>query len=117
MTKSTAAHFALESLLRLYYCRVQAMLLEQGYGQQLGGHLQQKQSPVLLQRDVPMLHFDRGIDTEAAPRTGAGPAAQGHLPHRTLRSVYTQTSPERLGSYEEEPGMSHAHEVRSLDQA
>ena len=98
---------------------LQAMLLEQGYGQQLIGHLQQQQQqqqsppPLPLQRDTPLPHFDRGGGAEAAPQSEGGPTAQARSSrHSVMRSVYTQTSPERLGSFEDEPGMSHAHEAR-----
>jgi hypothetical protein len=95
------------------------MLLEQGYGQQLSGHqLQQQQQqsppPPPLQRDGSLPHFGGGA--EAAPLSEGGPEPVQTHPsdsRRCVRSVYTQTSPERLGSFEDEPGMSHAHEARS----
>lgn len=84
------------------------MLLEQGYGQQLLGHLQ---PAPLLQRAPFMPPLGRGGGTDQlSPRSTR--AQQQPPPQRSVRSVYTQTPLEHMGSFEDEPGMSQAHEVR-----
>ncbi len=87
------------------------MLLEQGYGQQLIGHLQ---PAPLLQRAAFMLPLGRsGGSDQLSPRSTR--AQQEPPPQRSVRSVYTQTPLEHMGSFEDEPGMSQAHEVRLGD--
>ena len=86
----------------------QAMLLEQGYGQQLSGHLQRVPS---AQRETAMPPLRRSggsgqLVAHVMP-------AHSRLQHPSVRSVYTQTPLEHMGSFEDEPGMPNAHEARS----
>ena len=88
---------------------LQAMLLEQGYGQQLIGHLQHAPP---LQRGIamPLLSRSGGADQLASRST---PVQQQQQPtsQRSVRSVHTQTPLEHMGSFEDEPGMSQGREV------
>ena len=94
------------------------MLLEQGYGQQLIGHLQHTPT---LQRDAAMPPLGRSSGVEQLALRSA-PAQQQQRrrqppPQRSVRSVSTQTDFEHIGSFEDEPGMSQAHEVRPRETA
>ena len=89
---------------------LQAMLLEQGYGQQLIGHLQ---PAPLLQRAAAMLPLVRSTGSDQLSPRSARAQQQQQPPQRSVRSVYTQTPLDHMGSFEDEPGMSQAHEVCS----